>query len=57
MNGNKYIGKFTMKYVAKICSLFLEKLEKKRKKVLLQKVAIAQKHDPIEEDAVNDGFE
>jgi len=45
-----------MKYIAKKFFLLWEKREKKRKKVLLRKVARAQKHDPIEEDTINDGF-
>ena len=56
MNRNNYIGNFTMKYIAKKFFLLWEKREKKRKKVLLRKVARAQKHDPIEEDTINDGF-
>ena len=51
------LGYFVPKYFAKEFRLFLEELEKKRKKELLQRVAKAQKRDPIEEGAVNDGFE
>lgn len=49
------IGYFVPKYFAQEFESFLKELEKKKQMKVLKKVALAQKSDPIEEGAVDDG--
>jgi len=50
------IGYFVPKALKNEFNAFLEQVEKKRKQVLLKRVALAQKRDPIEDGAVDDGI-
>lgn len=50
------IGYFIPKYFEKELKEFLEKLEHKKELEILNKVALAQKKDPIEEGTVEDGI-
>ncbi len=57
VNGRKKeeIGYFVPKTFKKEFESFIENIEKKRKKKLLQKVLNASRKDPIEDGAVDDG--
>lgn len=50
------IGYFVPKYFQKEFQEFVEAIEKKKKKNLLQRVAKAQKNDPVEQGSENDGL-
>lgn len=50
------IGYFIPTYFAKEFEEFFKKIEQKKELELLQKVASAQKKDPIEEGGVEDGL-
>ncbi len=50
------IGYFVPKYFQKEFEKFLEQIERQKKLKLLEKVAAAQKKDPIEEGSEADGL-
>ncbi len=50
------LGYFVPRHFSEEFRAFLEQLERKRKKELLRRVAKAQRCDPIEEGAIDDGL-
>lgn len=50
------VGFFVPKSMAKEFSVFIENIEKAKKRSLLERIAKAQVVDPIEEGAVSDGI-
>ncbi len=50
------IGYFVPKYFQKEFEKFLEQIEREKKGKLLERVAIAQKEDPIEDGSAADGL-
>lgn len=50
------IGYFVPKYFHKEFEEFIKTIEQKKKQKLLQRVAKAQKEDPIEQGSENDGL-
>lgn len=50
------VGFFVPKAMAKEFSVFIENIEKAKKRSLLERIAKAQALDPIEEGAVSDGI-
>lgn len=50
------VGFFVPKSMAKEFNVFIENIEKAKKRSLLERVAKAQALDPIEEGAVSDGI-
>jgi len=51
------IGFFVPSIFREEFQTFIDKIEKKKKTALLQRVAQAQKKDPVGDGSVNDGFE
>jgi len=51
------IGFFVPNIFQEEFQAFIDKIEKKKKTALLQRVAQAQKKDPVGDGSVNDGFE
>ncbi len=50
------LGYFVPRHFSKEFHAFLEQLERKRKEALLRRIADAQRCDPIEEGASDDGL-